>query len=201
MNSPKLDLREMTHPLLATQGDSPLERAVAANLVGDMNLLRLKAVARVLARGLEPEIFWGDLLQEACARVLNGSRRQPEGVPVDVFMTGVMRSLRAECWRRRRRNAPHVEPAPGESEEDRAAEAPDPAPDPERAVLAQKALHEVLNLFATDRMASQIIEGLADGLSAEDICNTYRLTRTEYDSARKRMRRVLLREGLRMRLL
>jgi RNA polymerase sigma-70 factor (ECF subfamily) len=189
MNSRKLDLRDLPHPLLASRGESPLERAVAAKLVGDMNLLRLKVVARALARGLEPDIFWGDLLQEAFARVLNGSRRQPEGVPFDVFLTGVMKSLRAEYWRRRRRNPP---------EDDPAVDAPDPAPDPERAVLAQKALKEILKLFAGDEAASKIIEGLAEGLSAEDICNAYDLTRTEYDSARKRMRRVLLREGLGM---
>jgi RNA polymerase sigma-70 factor (ECF subfamily) len=199
MSTRKLDLRDMTHPLLASQGESPLERAVAAKLVGDMNLLRLKAVARVLARGLEPEIFWGDLLQEAFARVLNGSRRQPEGVPFDVFMAGVMKSLRADYWRRRRRKPAHTVATETASEDDAASEAPDPAPDPERAVLAQTALKEVLKLFAADREASLVIEGLADGLSAEDICYAYGLTRTAYDSARKRMRRVLLREGLRMR--
>src|SRR5689334_10113775 len=35
---------------------TPLERAVAAKLIGDMNLLRLKASARFLARGLAPDI-------------------------------------------------------------------------------------------------------------------------------------------------
>lgn len=198
MSTRKLDLRDMSHPMLESRGESPVERAVAAKLAGDMNLLRLKAVARVLARGLEPDIFWGDLLQEAFARVLNGSRRQPEGVPFDVFMTGVMKSLRAEYWRRRRRNPSRVAAAAAGSEDDADSEAPDPAPNPERAVLAQKALKEVMKLFAADREASLVIKGLADGLSAEDICNTYGLTRTEYDSARKRMRRVLLREGLGM---
>lgn len=190
MTSHKFDLQDLPHPLFDVQrGETPLERAVAAKLVGDMNLLRLKVVARVLARGLEPHLFWGDLLQEAFARVLNGTRKQPEGVPIDVFMTGVMRSIRAEYWRRRRRHDDA-----GESVE----ETPDPAPDPERTTLAQKALKEVMALFSRDREALQIIEGLADGLTAEEICNGYGMTRTEYDSARKRMRRVLLREGLRM---
>ncbi len=65
-------------------------------------------------------------------------------------------------------------------------------------MLAQKALKDIVKLFAADRVASQIIAGLADGLTAEDICDAYGLTRTEYDSGRKRMRRALLREGLRM---
>ena len=190
MSSRKFDLQDLPHPLFDAQtGETPLERAVAAKRVGDMNLLRLKVVARVLARGLEPDLFWGDLLQEAFARVLNGTRRQPEGVPIDAFMTGVMRSIRAEYWRRRRRTPDAEEPA---------GEAPDPAPDPERTALAQKALKEVMSLFSRDREALQIIEGLADGLTAEEICTGFGMTRTEYDSARRRMRRVLLREGLRM---
>src|SRR5262245_42352442 len=120
MSSHKFDLRDLPHPLFdAQRGETPLERAVAAKLVGDMNLLRLKVVARVLARGLEPDVFWGDLLQEAFARVLNGTRKQPEGVPIDVFMAGVMRSIRAEYWRRRRRH---------DEADDSVDETPDPAP-------------------------------------------------------------------------
>jgi hypothetical protein len=36
-----------------------------------MDLMRLKAVARLYARGLPPEVGWSDLLQEAFARVLD----------------------------------------------------------------------------------------------------------------------------------
>jgi hypothetical protein len=38
--------------------------------------------------------------------------------------------------------------------------------------------------------------GLADGLSAEQIRSAHGISRTDYDSARKRMRRTLLREAL-----
>lgn len=168
---------------------TPLEQAVATKLIGDMNLLRLKASARFLARGLAPDLYWWDLLQEAFARLLNGSRRCPPNLPIDVFMTGVMRSIRAEHWRRR-----------WQLEVSRflnGEELSDPAPDPERAVVAQQELEAIKALFADDPVATHIITGLADGLSAEEIREKYGLSSTEYDSARKRMRRALLRDGIR----
>jgi hypothetical protein len=47
-------------------------------------------------------VTWDDLLQEAITRVLVGSRRQPQGVKMVAFLAGIMRSLRAEHWRRAR---------------------------------------------------------------------------------------------------
>ena len=184
---------------LVNDGRTPLERAVAAELVGDMNLLRLKAIARLLACGLAPEISWGDLLHEAFARVLNGSRRRPENVPVDVFMAGVMRSIRADHWLRRRRALqPVAEGTPAEGARSFvAAEARDPAPDPERALVAEQELAAIGALFADDAVSTQILTGICDGLAAEEIREECGLSKTEYDSARKRMRRALLREGLR----
>jgi RNA polymerase sigma-70 factor (ECF subfamily) len=154
-----------------------------------MNLLRLKATARFLARGLEPDVYWWDLLQEAFARFLNGQRRRPPDVHIDVFMTGVMRSIRAEYLRHR-----HLR-ALSELTDD--VQIVDPAPDPERAVLAQLELASIKALFIEDPIATLIINGLADGLSADEIRKEFGLTSTEYDSARKRMRRALLRDGLR----
>jgi hypothetical protein len=58
---------------------TPAAQALALKLVTGMDLLRLKAVARLHARGLPPEVGWSDLLQEAFARVLDGTRKRPEG--------------------------------------------------------------------------------------------------------------------------
>ncbi len=188
-------MRERIALMLKTpggNGDTPLEQALATKLIEDMNLLRLKTTARLLARGLAPEIYWWDLLQEAFARVLNGTRHRPPGVPIDVFMTGVMRSIRSEYWRRK------AQVEAGMSR--RVSEETATAPDPERAVLAQEQLEEIGQLFADDPVATHILTGLADGLSAEEIRVKYRLSNTEYDSARKRMRRALLRDGITSKL-
>jgi DNA-directed RNA polymerase specialized sigma24 family protein len=69
---------------------TPAARALALKLVTETDLLRLKVIARVHARGLPAEMDWSDLLQEAFERVLDGSRQQPEGVAVVAFLAAFM---------------------------------------------------------------------------------------------------------------
>jgi DNA-directed RNA polymerase specialized sigma24 family protein len=180
---------------------TPAEQALAAALVTENDLLRLKAIARLHARGLPPEVSWCDLLQEAIARVLDGSRRQPEGVSTVAFLAGVMRSLRAEHWRRALRQAAQMPMmlVDLDSVDAPAGEARDPAPTPERYVLAAQELARIERLFADDVQAQQLIAGLADQLSPEEICANCGMTKTDYDSTRRRIRRALLREGLRVK--
>lgn len=178
---------------------TPAAQAVAQKLVTQMDLLRLKAIARLHARGLPPEVGWADLLQDAFARVLDGSRKRPDGVPMVAFLGGVMRSLRAEHCRRVRRIASRLPQLLVELDlaAGPAAEAGDPTPDPERSLIALEQLGEIERLFADDPRALQIIEGLFEGWLPEQIRVTFGMSKTEYDSTRKRMRRTLLREGLR----
>lgn len=188
----------LTHPLVDPRILAPTETALALELVTEMDLLRLKAIARLHARGLPPEAGWEDLLQEAITRVLTGSRKLPEGVPMVAFIAGIMRSLKTEYWRRARagsgnREALRLDHTPAESG---ALELRDPAPTPERALSAQQELAAIAKLFADDPVALRILACLGEGMSAEQIRVTTGLSKTDYDSARKRMRRALLREGL-----
>ena len=176
----------------------PAARALAIKLVTNCDLLRLKVIARLHGRSLPPDVCWADLLQEAFARVLDGSRAIPRAVPTVAFLAGVMRSIKAEHWRRRRRAtqqqpvlATEYQVVLPESEE-----ACDPQPDPERWVIAAQELQTIGILFALDPVALQIIAGLGDGLTAEEIRRTLGLSKTDYDSARRRMRRALIRAGL-----
>ena len=177
---------------------TPAGQALARNLVTRMDLLRLKAIARLQARGLPPEVGWADLLQEAFARVLDGSRTCPAGLPMVVFMAGVIRSIRAEHCRRARRAAAELPRLRAELDfrgpEDQVS---DPTVDLERSLIAMQQLAEIDRLFADDLRALQIMEGLFEGWSPEEIRVRYDIPKTEYDSTRKRMRRVFLREGLR----
>lgn len=176
-------------PLADNRVLRPTETALALKLVGEMDLLRLKTIARLHARGLPPDVGWEDLLQEALTRLLTGARRIPQGVAPVAFIAGVMRSLRSEHWRRfgagRRRACHTSEAALREA-----------AQDPERSLIAAEELKAIERLFADDRIVLGIIDALGEGLSAEQIRAQLALTRTEYDSARKRMRRCLLRQGL-----
>jgi hypothetical protein len=129
-------------------------------------------------------VTWEDLLQESVTRILLGKRAVPEGIAVVAFVAGVMRSLRSEHWQRIRKATPH------------GSELIDPAAGPERALIAQQELAAIQGLFADDAVALTILDGLAAGLTADEIRDAAQLSDSDYASARRRMRRVLLREGL-----
>jgi len=138
---------------------------------------------------------------DALARVLAGTRKQPDGVPLVAFIAGVMRSIKAEYWRRVSREAAErarllAAPDLGSKQSD----VYDAAPNPERTVLAIEQLAAIEALFADDAEVTLLLAALAEGLTPAEIRETYEMTKTEYDSTRKRMRRALLREGLRTRL-
>jgi DNA-directed RNA polymerase specialized sigma24 family protein len=173
--------------LIDTKELRPAQAALALNLVSEMDFLRLKAIARLYARGLPPDVDWDDLLQEAFTRLLVGVRVQPHDVPMVPFIAGIIRSLRSAHLRRAIENA---------SESGHDLELFDPAPGPERLLVAQQELEAVQGLFADDPLVLQIIKGLGDGMSADEIRAAGKISKVAYDSARKRMRRCLLREGL-----
>jgi DNA-directed RNA polymerase specialized sigma24 family protein len=176
----------------------PAETALALGVVSRIELLRLKTIARVYARGLPPDVAWDDLLQEALTRIVLGARQQPEGVTMVAFVAGIMRSLRADHWRRVGRRSDGNEAVRFDRIGDgsREVDLPDPAPGPERSLSAQQELRAIESLFADDPVVWKIIAGLGQGLSAEQTRGAMGISKTDYDSARRRMRRTLLREGL-----
>ena len=176
---------------------SPSQTVLAHGMASEIELLRLKTVARVYARGLPPDVAWDDLLQEALTRIISGARRQPEGVPMVAFVAGIMRSLKAEHWRRVKRTGGHealrVDRIGNASRE---VDLHDPAPGPERSLSAQQELAAIERLFADDLVVLKVIAALGQGLSAEQISIALGISKIDYESARRRMRRTLLREGL-----
>jgi DNA-directed RNA polymerase specialized sigma24 family protein len=167
----------------------PAETALALNLISRMDFLRLKAIARLHARGLPPDVTWDDLLQEAFTRVIVGTRRKPAEVGMVAFIAGIMRSLRSEHWRRAERR-------PVTRETLRGDQLLDPGVDLERSLVAREQIEYIEKLFAEDTVALGLIRCLAEGLSPGQICRALKISKTDYDSARKRLRRTLLKEGL-----
>ena len=170
-------------------GGDDLAREVAA--LADADLLRLKAIARLRVRGL-PGLEWADLLQESILRLLNGSRQRPEGVALAAVLAMTMRSIADEHWRIVKRERP-ILVAPGRAALEQADDSPEA--DPERIAGAMQALAGLDRLFAQDPMVLNILSGLAGGLSATEIQLRYALTETDYASARRRIRRALLRSN------
>src|SRR6185437_278455 len=173
-------------PLVDNRVIRPKQTALALELVTKMDLLRLKAVARLYARGLPPDVSWDDLLQEAFTRILVGTRHRPEGVKMTAFVAGIMLSLRSDHRRRGRRRTQ----APSE------LEPADARPGPESLLSGGQELSAIKRLFAGDALALRVLSGLAEGSTAEQICTVAGISRTDYDATRKRMRRCLLRVGL-----
>jgi DNA-directed RNA polymerase specialized sigma24 family protein len=157
----------------------------ALTALSEDDLLRLRTIARLRARSLPGGISWSDLLHEAVVRALAGTRPWPPGVPLLAFLAGVMRSLCDEQWRRRRRQdtVPTLERA-------------GPVDDPERVYAAAEALAAIHRLFASDAPATRVITGLLDGMTPDEIRRRHGLSAVEYDTARRRIRRTLLRHGL-----
>jgi RNA polymerase sigma-70 factor (ECF subfamily) len=166
------------------------DMSCALRALSDADLVRLKALARLWSRGLPGGLGWTDVLNEAIVRSLDGSRRWPADVPLLAFLSGVMRSICDEHWRRARRDRTWLVAAPASGG---AVAAPD---NPERVLAAAQALGAINGLFADDPAALKILAGLAEGMSATDIRLHYDMSERDYDSTRKRMRRVLLRRGL-----
>jgi DNA-directed RNA polymerase specialized sigma24 family protein len=165
--------------------------AHALRRLSDSDLLRLEALARLRARGLPAGIGWSDLLNEAIRRALDGSRPWPPGVPLLAFLAQIMRSIWSELCRR-----DTLERSIALT--DRAAFCCTRTDeiDPERIVSAAQALAEIHKLFSRDPAALNVIAGLADGRTAQEIRDIHGISETEYDTIRKRIRRTLLRQGL-----
>jgi len=166
-------------------------RAIAA--LSQTELLRLAALARLWSRGLPEDLGWRDVLHEAIVRVLDGSRPWPPAVPLLAFLSGVMRSICDDHWRRVRREAlrRHGDVAALDTIVE------DDAPDPERMLAAAQALAAIHQLFAGDTQALKVIAGLSEGLTAAEICRRCAMQEGDYDTTRKRMRRKLMRQGFR----
>jgi DNA-directed RNA polymerase specialized sigma24 family protein len=171
--------------------------AAALAALSDADLLRLKRFAELRSLRL-PLLNWSDLLNEAIARALDGSRQWPADVDFVVFMLQNIRSLASEQWRRIQRTPVTREadlpPADARSTE-RATidEVGRNELNPQREVLAEWALRDVMRLFRTDPQASAILQGLAQGDTPADIQGRAGITPIQYASAQRRIRRALAR--------
>jgi DNA-directed RNA polymerase specialized sigma24 family protein len=180
---------------VVTVDNTTADIARAIHALADADLVRLKTLAQLWARGLPAGVSWADVLHEAIVRALDGSRKWPPDVPIVAFISGIMRSICDDHWRRARREA-EVLVHDDELADVCASGEGVKWPLPERIVAAAQSLAAIDRLFAADPLALKIIAGLAEGLTPPEICKRYGMSEREYDTTRKRMRRALLRRGL-----
>src|SRR5260370_3844922 len=180
---------------IVTVDTTTVDIARAIHALSDADLVRLKALARLWARGLPGGVGWADVMHEAIARALDGSRKWPPDVPILAFLSGIMRSICDDQWRRARRELKVL--VRGDDLVDLCASGDEAkSPSPERVVAAAQGLAAIARLFAGDPLARKIVAGLAEGITPTEICKFYGMTEPQYSSTRKRRGRALNRCGL-----
>ena len=176
---------------------SVVECVEALRRLSDADLRRLERIARFRAIGLD-ELDWQDLLNEAVARLLNGSRRWPRDVPLVVFLRETMRSIASDCWRRREDpvvvSASELPTPEGRDSEGWVEGAADHSLDPERRASAAQTLAHIEQLFRDDPDANAVIAGIVSGKSPREIQHEADMHPTRYASTQRRVRRALARE-------
>jgi RNA polymerase sigma-70 factor (ECF subfamily) len=174
------------------QVDTRTRDEIAAAIRGFVatDWVRLKAVARKYASGrrLEAE----DLLQEALRRSLE-SRFCPANVDVVRFLAEAMRSIaHGENEKDRHHRALMPVARTGDPRE-LAAVVPDPALTAEAAMISEQDAagirKEVLSLFEDKPQLRDLVEGTMEDLNGQELRELTGLSLTDYNSARRLMRR------------
>lgn len=180
-----------TATVVATRSRDEIESAILAFTPDE--LLRLRKVSWYYATRhmIEAE----DLLQEAIARALDGSRKCPVDISVVKFLAEAMRSIaHGESEKIENRRAT-VSLVSSDDPEGEALDPPDPSPSIEENMINEESaaiLHDtILSLFEEGTQARDMVEGMMDDWSAEELREVMDLDKTAYASMRKLIRRRL----------
>jgi len=173
---------------------SAQEVAGALVTLSSANKARLRYAAHLRSIGLIG-VSWEDLLSEAAARALSGTRRWPKDVPFVAFMMQTVRSIASEEWHRLSTRGETLESdlqATDDNQEGSVlAEIVLDTVTPERVAQARSALREIEGLFIDDPDALSVFRGLALGHSPEETQVQAGMSAVSYASTQRRIRRTL----------
>ena len=181
------------------RGATPEESAAALRQLSDGELRRLEQLARLRVIGLHA-VDWRDLLHEAVARLLDGSRQWPRDVSLVVFLRETMRSIVSDHWRRLEEPVVMAEADLGvrgvheETDEGALDNATDPVASPERRASAAETLARIEEVFKGDEDALKVMAGMVIGKTPREIREEAGMNETRYASTQRRIRRGLARE-------
>jgi DNA-directed RNA polymerase specialized sigma24 family protein len=180
----------MGEPVCAVLSEDEIVDAIRALSAASWN--RLRRVARVFCRGrpIEPE----DLLQEAFARAIDGSRNCPRNIDIVRFLTGAMRSIASGAIKSLTRQ-PDFRALPLINDDGLALDPPDRRPTAEQQIIsdqeAARIRREMLDLFQDDLTAQVLVEGMMEEMEGEDLRATTDLSKVAFASKRRFIRRRL----------
>lgn len=182
----------LVHRETATQE----ECAAALRRLSDAEIRRLEQLARLRAIGLHG-VEWRELLHEAVARLLDGTRQWPRHVPLVVFLRETMRSIASNHWSRLERSAVvagSTMNTDGEMDGGAPDEALDETGQPERRAAAAEILERIQDVFRDDEEALRVLAGMASGSAPREIQEESGMDERRYASTQRRIRRRLARE-------
>jgi len=159
--------------LTAPTSHSQAEALEAVRSLSAADTTALLKISRAYARTRRTRYDYQDLFHEAITRILEGKRNWPVGLPFVPFVSGVMRAI-AWDWRTEIYEAAFDEEG-GASEEG--------------SVIAQIDTRKFLALFDDDPIARQIVIGIMDGARGEELWESSGLSKTDYESKRRKIRR------------
>lgn len=160
----------------------------------EADLLRLKRLAEFQAnklRNCDPD----DLLAEGLDRVISGVRRWPRGVEIAPFMRMVFGSIVSSKAKHAAIAGQYevdveVDPSGNPDFSGPATEA-DKSSDPSDRVYAHEMLEKVAGKLSDDPHTLALALALGEGLTANETQVQFHMSQNQYDSARKRLRRVI----------
>lgn len=179
------------------QAATPEEIREAIDVLRPAELLRLKKFAyfRVLGLGRASKgRNHEDLLEEAVTATLTGSRGWNKSVSFVQHLLGAIRSI-ASHWGEEfdpgeaLLEAEVTSTTPEGEEYSPLLNAPSTSPDGERVLVAKQEVEAIERLFAEDPQVLEIIGGLRAEMTGPEIQEALSLSKTEYETARRRMRR------------
>ena len=159
--------------------------AIEAFRPADYAKLRLIAKSFCRTRPTGGFVEPGDLVGEAVAKTLDGTRRWNRSVSILKHLDRVMESESGHVIEKRK--SQRTVPIPMEEHE----QPVQPEVDEDARDNAESELDELLSLFTDDQKALDVLELKGQGLSASEIKDELGIGQTAYDTVTKRIRRRL----------
>jgi len=184
--------------------DSASEHLSPDEFIRQLNRLPTTDVSRIMVVAMAKHVNgtgmeYDDLLQESIVRVLEGSRKVPRKGSIVAFLIQTIRSI-AFTERKKMKCSSDSSGISWEDKRDELSDIPSPDPSPEQIIAeAQETLYhrhvleQLGTAFRDDPNAQAVLQGKIEGLSSSKTQENVSMTAHEYDAARKRVDRSLLR--------
>jgi DNA-directed RNA polymerase specialized sigma24 family protein len=172
------------------------ELRVAFESFSDPDIHRLRMAAKSLGL-LDSSWSIDDLINEAIMDALNGNRKCRDDMKVIPFLIGAMRSILYKKRSKRHRDPIGFQTTKEDQQNIGELKSTNLSPEqelekiqePDPIELNKRRAEEIEQLFKGDDDALWILEGIKDGLPAEEIRKISEMSKKTYDTTRKRIRR------------